>query len=111
LCDSEVLLVGGKALSYRIGPADLLQASRDVGVIQVRIVAALAADDLEHAGMAALYPAVHEACGLAPQKGGAAMSELSSGRERGGTVPGIRRSRRCRDAIPAVRRPNSTIAR
>jgi hypothetical protein len=63
---SEVLLIGGKARGHRVGPADLLQARRDLGVVQGRIVAAVAADDLERAGIPAFYPAVHEADRLAP---------------------------------------------
>ena len=102
MCYSEVRLVGGQALDDRIGSADMLQASSDVGVIQVRVVAAVTADDLEHAGIPAFYPAVHEVCGLASQHGGAAMTELASWRERGAGrsvhrpqpfVTGIRRSR------------------
>jgi hypothetical protein len=88
-----------------------------VRVIQVRIVAAVAADELKHTSAAAFDPPVHEAGGLAPQDRGAAMTELSCRRKRGGTrgvhLPqpfgaGIGRSRRCGDAIPAVRRPSST---
>lgn len=48
-------------------------------IIQVWIVAVVAADDLEYAGIPVYHPAVHEARGLAPQKGGAAMTELAGG--------------------------------
>ena len=47
----EVLLIGGQARGYGVGPAYLLQARQDLGVIQIRIVAAVAADDLERVGV------------------------------------------------------------
>lgn len=45
----EVLLVRGDAGVQRVGPADLLKLERYLGVIPVRSVTAVAADDLERA--------------------------------------------------------------
>jgi hypothetical protein len=56
-----MLFIGGNARGNRIGPADLLQARRELGVIQVRIVAAVAADDLERACIPVSCPAVPDA--------------------------------------------------
>ena len=81
------------------------------GIIQVRIVAAVEADDLERARVAAFYPAVDEARGLASQNGGAPMTGLTSCRKRDGPriihspqpwVAGVIWSRRCGDRIPGL---------
>jgi hypothetical protein len=48
-----MILIGCKARLQRVRPADLLQPRGDLGVIQVGMVAALAADELELAGVAA----------------------------------------------------------
>ena len=77
-----MVFIGGKARGNRMGPADLLQARRELGVIQVRIVAAVAADDLERAGIPVFDPAAGNARGLSAQDGGATMTGLTSPRER-----------------------------
>jgi hypothetical protein len=72
---SEVLLVGGQALGDRVRAAYLLQARRDLGVAQVRVVATLAADELKRA---AFHLAVHHLDRLAAQYRGAAVTKLAS---------------------------------
>jgi hypothetical protein len=59
----EVPLVGGDPSHDRIGPADPPDLGGDLAVVQVRIVAAVTADDLEHVGIAALRLARDEAGG------------------------------------------------
>jgi hypothetical protein len=77
----EVLFIGGKASPHRVRPADPLKPGRDLGVIQVRVIAALAADELKRVGVAALCPALHDAGRLAPQARRAAVAGLTSRRE------------------------------
>jgi hypothetical protein len=79
---SEVLLIRGKARGYRVRPAYLLQARRDLGVVQIRIVAALTADELKRADVPAFCPAVHDQDRLAPQDGRAPMTRLTRRRGR-----------------------------
>jgi len=45
----KVLLICCEALAQRVRPAEPLKPGRDLGVVQIGIVAAVAADDLEHA--------------------------------------------------------------
>ena len=105
---SEVLLVGGQALADRVRAAYLLQAGRDLGVAQVRVVATLAADELEPA---AFHPAVHHLDRLAAQYRGAAVTRLASlrrGMETWATGPQPRITRvvravRCGDGVHALR--------
>jgi hypothetical protein len=52
------------------------------------MIAALAADELERAGVAAFHPAVHDAGRLAPQVRGPAVAELAGTRERSASVGG-----------------------
>ena len=66
----------------RVRPADPLQPGRDLGVIEVGMVAAAGADELKCAGVAAFHPAVHDADRLAPQACGPAMARLASKRQR-----------------------------
>lgn len=63
-----------------VRPADLLQPRGDLGIIQVGMIAALAADELERAGVAALHPAVRYAVRLAPEVGGLAVAGLAGKR-------------------------------
>ena len=70
----------GKARPHRVRPADPLKPGRDLGVIQVRVIAALAADELKRPGVAGFYPALHDAGRLAPQGRGAAVAGLTSKR-------------------------------
>jgi len=60
-------LICGDARNDWVWPADLLKPGRDVAVIQVGVVTAVAADELEHVGVAALRLAVDDAGGLAPK--------------------------------------------
>ena len=64
----------------RVRPADLPKLRRDLGVVQVGMVAAVAADDLERVGVAAFRPAVHHAGRLAPENHRPAMPGLIMGR-------------------------------
>jgi hypothetical protein len=75
---SEVLLVGGKALGDRVRAAYLLQSRRDLGVIQIGIVATLTADELKRARARTFHPAVHHQDRLAPQHRSAAMTGLTN---------------------------------
>jgi hypothetical protein len=75
-----MLLVSGQALVDRVRTAYLLQARRDLGVVQEGVVATLTADELERA---AFHPAVHHQDRLATQYRSAAMTRLAS--LRGGT--------------------------
>jgi hypothetical protein len=63
---ANVFLVCGDARSDRVWPAYLLKPGRDVVVIQIGIVTAVAADELERVGVAALWPAVNDKGWLAP---------------------------------------------
>ena len=76
----------GKARPHRVWPADPLKPGRDLGVIQVRVIAALAADELKGVGVAAFYPALHDAGRLAPQGRRAAVAGLTGRREGRQTV-------------------------
>ena len=78
----EVLLIGGKACPHRVRPADPLKPGRDLAVIQVRVIAALAADELKRVGVAALSPALHDAGRPTPQARRAAVAGLTRRRER-----------------------------
>jgi hypothetical protein len=51
----------------RVGSADLLQLRRDLAVIKARVIAAVAADDLELLGVAAFRPALRDAGRPPPQ--------------------------------------------
>jgi len=62
-----MLLVCGDAGRDGVGPAKLLKPRGDVVVIQVGIVAAVAADELERVAVAASWLAIHDAGRLAPQ--------------------------------------------
>src|SRR2546421_12952390 len=68
-----------------VRPAKPLKPRRDLGVIQVRMIAAAGADHLVHAGVATLDTAVHDADRLAPQDRLAAVTGLTGGR--GGPGP------------------------
>jgi len=81
-----VLLIRGKARRHRVGPSDPLKAGRDLGVVQVRVVTALAADELKRAGVAAFQLALLDAGRLAPQAGRIAVAQLASNRECDGTL-------------------------
>jgi hypothetical protein len=81
-----VLLQRGQGRQHRVRPADPLQPGRDLGVIQVWVIAAVAADELQRGGKAAIHPAVHDARRPAPQARLAAVAGLTSRREVGETL-------------------------
>jgi hypothetical protein len=90
-----------------------LEPQRDVGVIQVWVVAAAGADELERAGVAAFHPAIYDADRLAPQARRPAMAELTRTRERpdapGGAQPrvtGIAVPGRSQDGTRPASRPS-----
>ena len=73
-----MFLVRREGRLQRARPAKPLQPGRDLGIIQVRIVAAGRADELERIAVAAFYPAVHDADRLAPEACCPAMARLAS---------------------------------
>jgi hypothetical protein len=77
----EVLRVSRKACLQRVWPAKPLEPGRDLGVVQVRMVTAAWADELEPVGVAAFHPAVHYGHRLAPQAGRLAMAGLAGHRK------------------------------
>src|SRR6266568_5844343 len=64
----EVPPVRCEALAQRVRPAEPLTPGRDLGGVQIGIVAAVAADDLEHAGIAAFHSALNNADWLVPEE-------------------------------------------
>jgi hypothetical protein len=72
----EVLLVCGNADCEQVWPAEQLKPGRDLLVIQVGIVTAVAADDLLQVGVGAFCMAVHDSGRLAPQNHRPAVSGL-----------------------------------
>ena len=77
----EVLVIRLQGRVQRERPAKPLKLRRDLGVIRVGIIAAARADELEHAGVAALGAAVHDANRLAAHECRPAVSGLSGKRE------------------------------
>ena len=73
-----MFLVHREGRLQRARPAKPLQPGRELGIIQVRIVAAGRADELERIAVAAFYPAVHDADRLAPEACCPAMAGLAS---------------------------------
>jgi hypothetical protein len=59
-----------------------LKPRRNLGVIQVRIVAAAGADEFKYVGIAAFETAVHDTDRLAPHKRRPAVAGLTGRRER-----------------------------
>jgi hypothetical protein len=104
-----------KARPHRVRPADPLKPARDLGVIEVMVIAALAADELKRVGVAAFSPALHDAGRLAPQARRAAVARLASRdcreilvvttRPR---VTGMVRSPRYGNGTRTIRRPNAS---
>ena len=91
-----------------------MKAGRDLGVVQVRVVTALAADELKRAGVAAFPLALLDVGRLAPHAGRIAVAQLASKRECHDTlvvnarprVTGIMRAARYRNAIRTISRAN-----
>jgi hypothetical protein len=78
---SGVLDVDRQAFLDRARAAKALKPRRDLGVVEVGIVAAAGADHLECVGVAAFHPAVHEAERLTPQPCCPAVARLARRRE------------------------------
>ena len=90
-----MLLIRRNARPQRVRPTDPLKPRRDLGVIQVRVIAALTTDELKRIGVAAFRPALYDAGGLAPQA-------------RRGTVAGLTSRRECRQTLGVTARPRIT---
>ena len=78
---SGVLEIDGQALFEGVRATKVLEPGRDLGVVQVGIVAAAGADELERVGVAAFGPAVYEAERLTSQPGHPAVAWLARERE------------------------------
>lgn len=76
-----LLLMRCRARPHRVRPADPLKAGRDLGVIHIRVIAALAANEFKPAGPAAFHAALHNAGRLTPQARRAAVAGLTSKRK------------------------------
>ena len=76
----EVLLVRSESCLHRVRPAELLKPGRDVPVAHTRVITTLTANELERVGVAALYPALHDAGRLAPHARRATVARLASKR-------------------------------
>ena len=73
----KVPFIRGQGRLQRAGPAQPLQPGRDLAVIKIRVVAAVAADELEQPGVAA-FPWVWLPAGrLAPQHRHHAVAQLA----------------------------------
>ena len=75
----HVFLICGDARSDWVWPADLLELGGHMVVIQVGVVTAVAADELERVGVAALRPAINDAGRLAPENQRPTMPRLATG--------------------------------
>src|SRR6266705_5955288 len=69
----QVCLIRCDALVQRVRPAEPLKPGRGLGVAQIGIVAAVAADDLERAGVAAFGSARNDANRLAAEERSAGL--------------------------------------
>src|SRR5205823_14134109 len=76
----DVLHIRGNAVRYRVWPADPLKLGRDLAVVQIGMVAAVAADDLIQVRVAAFRPAFKHAGRLAAQNHRPAVPALITGR-------------------------------
>jgi hypothetical protein len=109
-----MVVIGGEAGPHRVRPADPLKPGRDLGVIEVRVIAALVADEFKRPGVA-FHPAPHDAGWLAPQARGAAVAGLASKRKCRKTLivtarrqaTRIARAARHRNCTQAVGRPRA----
>jgi len=61
-----VLLIRREALAQRVRPAEPLKSGRELGIVQKGIAAAVAADDLEHAGVAVFAAVLNDALSRLP---------------------------------------------
>src|SRR6266704_4802683 len=83
---SEMVRIRSEACLQRVRPADQLKPGRDLPVVQIRVITALTADELEHVGVAAFHPAFHDVDRLAPQARGTAVARLAGRRDSARTV-------------------------
>jgi hypothetical protein len=88
----EVFLIRCQPSIDRVGPPDLLKPGWDLGVVEIGMVAAAGADQLEYAGVAAFGAAINDAGWLAPQ-------------DRCLAVAGLARKRRCQGGIGVNAQP------
>jgi hypothetical protein len=103
----EMIVIRRQARLERPRPAEPLKLRRDLGVIQVGMIAATRADELERAGVTAFHPAIHDAGRLAPQARRAAMAGLAGKRECHDAL-GTDAQPRVRWFRPAARLPGRT---
>lgn len=80
-----MLLVSGQAGLHGVRPAYPLQPGRDLRVIQIEVITAVVADELERAGVATLRPSLRPSLrppgGLAPQAGRKPVTELTQAKD------------------------------
>lgn len=104
---SEVRPVRRHAGRQCVRAPNALKPRRDLAVIDVRMIAALAADELEGVGVASLCPAVHDPGRLTPEDCSGAVTGLARERKSRGVlaahpqprIAGIMKSPRCGDGI------------
>ena len=77
----EMLLIHGQGHRQHVWPAEPLQQGRDVNEIQVRMIAAAGADQLERIGVAAFVPAVDDTDRAPPNERRPAVPRLAGQRE------------------------------
>jgi hypothetical protein len=112
-----MVVIRGKTRVQRVGPADPLKLERYLGEIPVRAVAAVAADDLERAGVAAFDPSQHDPGRLAPQARRSAVTALASRRHSHGfpgldaapRIAGLAGAGHCGDGTRTVSRPDTCV--
>ena len=108
---TDVVLMRCEARVKGVWPADALQPAGDLSVVQVGMVAALAADEFKCVGVAAFHPAVYDTGWLAPEARCPAMGGLTSKRQAHESfgvkaqprVTGTGRDARSQDGIVTVR--------
>ncbi len=114
-CFSEVFHIRGQTGVHRIRSAKPLKPGRYFRVVQVGMIAAAGADELERVVMAGFYPAVHDAGRLAPKACRGAVTRLAQKRRHLGILvinaqPGITNvllAARWGNCIQGLRRPNA----
>ena len=74
---------GGQGRLWRVRPAKPLKPRRNLGIVQISMIAAVRADELEHIGVAAFEAAVHDADRLAAQGRRVAVAGLTAERDCG----------------------------
>jgi hypothetical protein len=77
----EMLLMHGQGHRQHVWPAEPLQLGGDVNEIQVRMIAAIGADQFERIGVAAFVPAVDDTDRAPPNERRPAVPRLAGQRE------------------------------